>query len=336
LNTSAAPFQILVVRLSSMGDVIHALPAAASLKHSIANSRLTWLIRPRWAPLLEGNPYVDEVVTVERSFAASFAEARRLRARHFDLAVDFQGLIQTAALAFAVKPAKLAGFDRKRVRERAAALFYSCEIEVRAQHIVERNLGLAAGAYRLAAGPGNVTGASAPQLLHTFPLPPGAPEGSLPAGKFILTSPLAGWGAKQWPMERWSELAAMLDLPLVVNGPPDAASVLQQIRGAHVHLSGLPGLIDATRRAHAVIGVDSGPLHLAAALAKPGVAIYGPTDPARNGPYGGTFRVLRSPDAATDYSRRSAPHASMLAITPQMVAEALAAALEASSAGCRA
>jgi heptosyltransferase-1 len=306
-----------------MGDVIHTLPAAASLKHGIPNSRLTWLIRPRWAPLLASNPYVDEIVTVERSIAASFTEARRLRARHFDLAVDFQGLIQTAALAFAAKPSKLAGFDRKSVRERPAALFYSCEIETRAEHVVERNLELAAGA-------------GAPDPQRTFPLPLGAPEGSLPAGKFILTSPLAGWGAKQWPLERWSELAAMLDLPLVVNGPPDAAAALQQIRGAHVHLSGLPGLIDATRRAHAVLGVDSGPLHLAAALAKPGVAIYGPTDPARNGPYGGTIRVLRSPHAVTDYSRGATPHTSMLAITPHMVADALAAALEASSAGCRA
>ncbi len=321
MNTSADPFKILVVRLSSMGDVIHTLPAAASLKHSVSNSRVTWLIRPRWAPLLEGNTYVDEVITVERSVTASFAEARRLRARHFDLAVDFQGLIQTAALAAAAKPGKLAGFDRKRVRERPAALFYSCEVETRAEHVVERNLELAAGA-----------GASL--LLRTFPLPAGTPEGSLPAGKFVLVSPLAGWGAKQWPLERWSELAALLDVPLVVNGPPDAEPVLQQIRGAHVHLSGLPGLLDATRRAHAVVGVDSGPLHLAAALAKPGVAIYGPTDPARNGPYGGTIRVLRSPDAATDYSRRAAPHTSMLAITPHVVAEALAAVLEASAAGC--
>ena len=319
-----------------MGDVIHTLPAAASLKHSIPNSRLTWLIRPRWAPLLEGNPYVDEVITVERSFAASFAEARRLRSRHFDLAVDFQGLIQTAALAAASKPARLAGFDRKRVRERPAALFYSCEIETRVEHVVERNLELAAGAVRLAAGRGNFADAAGSHLPRSFPLPAGATEGSLPAGKFILACPLAGWGAKQWPMERWSELAAMLDVQLVVNGPPDAASVLQQIRGAHVHLSGLAGLIDATRRAHAVIGVDSGPLHLAAALAKPGVAIYGPTDPARNGPYGETIRVLRSPDAATDYSRRATPHSSMFEITPHMVADALAAALEASSAGCRA
>ena len=151
-------FRILIVRLSSMGDVIHTLPAAASLKHSIANSRVTWLIRPRWAPLLEGNPYVDEVIPVERSLAASFSEARRLRARHFDLAVDFQGLIQSAALAAVVKAKRLAGFDRKRVRERPAALFYSSEIETHAAHAIDRNLELAAGA-----------GAS--QLLHTFPLP---------------------------------------------------------------------------------------------------------------------------------------------------------------------
>lgn len=316
-----ADFQILVVRLSSMGDVIHTLPAVASLKHSFPQSRLTWLIRPRWAPLLEGNPFVDEVIPLERSLAAAFTEARRLRSRHFDLAVDFQGLIQTAALAARVKPAKLAGFDRKRVRERPAALFYSSEIETHGEHAVERNLELAAGA-----------GAS--QIVQSFALPAGTPEGSLPEGRFILTSPLAGWGAKQWPLDRWSQLAALLDLPLVVNGPPDAVAALQQIRGAHVHLSGLSGLIDATRRAYAVVGVDSGPLHLAAALSKPGVAVYGPTNPGRHGPYGGTIRVLRSPDAVADYTRRSEPHASMCAITPSMVADALAAALEAKSAGC--
>jgi len=315
-----AEFRILVLRLSSMGDVIHTLPAVASLKHSFPHSRLTWLIRPRWQPLLEGNPYVDEVITLERSVGASFTEARRLRPRHFDLAVDFQGLIQSALLAAAVRPNKLVGFDRKQVRESLAALFYSSHVTARAAHIVERNLELAAGA-----------GAS--NILRSFPLPQGTPEvsqspSSLPEGKFILACPFAGWGSKQWPLEYWAQLAALLELPLVVNGPPDSAAALTQIRGARVHLSGIGGLIDATRRAHAVIGVDSGPLHLAAALAKPGVAIYGPTDPARHGPYGTSFRVLRSPDAASDYKRRAAPADSMRAISPRMVAEALAHVLE--------
>ena len=131
-----------------------------------------------------------------------------------------------------------------------------------------------------------------PAFCGHFPSPKARRKAHLPDGKFVLASPLAGWGSKQWPLEFYEELARRLDLPLVVNGPPEAAATLARIRGAHVHLSGIRGLIHATRRAHAVIGVDSGPMHLAAALAKPGVAIFGPTDPARNGPYGGSLRVV--------------------------------------------
>jgi heptosyltransferase-1 len=99
-----------------------------------------------------------------------------------------------------------------------------------------------------------------------------------------------------------------------LNGPPQSG---------FPHITGVPGLIDATRRAAAVVGTDSGPLHLAAALGKPGVAIYGPTDPARNGPYGGTIDVLRDPAAVTSYKRRRAIDPSMRNITPEMVLERL-------------
>ena len=307
--------RIVALRLSSMGDVIHTLPAVASLKHSFPHSLVTWLVRPRWMPLLEGNPYIDEVIPVERSLSASWAVARRLRAQHCDLVIDFQGLIQTALLAAAIRPERIIGFDRKQVRERPAALVYSTEVASKAQHAVDRNLDLAAGA-----------GAS--HILRTFPLPPGRPEGTLPAGKFILASPFAGWGGKQWPLEYWADLAGRLALPLVVNGPPDAAAALQQIPGAHVHLSGIAGLLDATRRAHAVIGVDSGPMHLAAALAKPGVALFGPTNPARHGPYGESLRVLRQAHAQDDYQRHAEPSLSMRALTAAMVAAALTTVLE--------
>jgi len=100
----------------------------------------------------------------------------------------------------------------------------------------------------------------------------------------------------------------------------ESAEVLAQIPGAHVHLSGIDGLIDATRRAYAVIGVDSGPMHLAAALGKPGVAIFGPTDPTSHGPYGGSLRVLRAAGAETTYKRHADVHESMTAITPAAVA----------------
>ncbi len=294
-----------------MGDVIHALPAVATLKHSFPRCHLSWAIRPRWMPLLEGNPFVDRAIPIERSFRAAVAAVRSMRAERFDLAVDLQGLVQSALVAALVRPDRVVGFHRSQVRERAAALFYSTGVETRAAHVVDRNLEL-------------VAGAGASSLLRAFPLPEGTPEGQLPGGKFVLASPLAGWGSKQWPIEFYEEVAALLDMPLVVNGPPEAAAALQQIRGVRVHLSGISGLIHATRRAHAVIGVDSGPIHLAAALGKPGVAIYGPTDPARNGPYGGSVRVLRSPSAVTSYKRRTTTDPSMGLISAAEVIEALA------------
>jgi heptosyltransferase-1 len=316
-------FRILVIRLGSMGDVIHALPAVASLKHSFPHSRLSWIIKPRWAPLLEGNPFVDEVIPFERSFDGVRAAWKRLRSEPYQLAIDLQGLIQSALIGAASRADKIVGLARSQARERPAALFYSSAIRTSAAHRVDRYLELAA-----AAGASN--------LLRTFPLPQGQPEAMLPDGNFVLACPLAGWGSKQWPLDHYEDLAARLSMPLVVNGPPESAEQLAAIRGARVHLSGLPGLIDATRRAHAVVGVDSGPLHLAAALGKPGAAIYGPTDPVSHGPYGGTIRVLRRPEAVTSYKRRPDDDGSMRAIEPAAVIEALEDALRAKPAGCTA
>ena len=312
--------RILVVRLSSMGDVIHALPAVASLKHSYPFSSLSWVIRPRWAPLLEGNPFVDEVIPMERSAAGFLGAMRLLRQQRFDIVVDFQGLIQSAVVAASARADKKVGLHRSQARESAAALFYSTAVLTRAVHRVDSNLELAAAA-----------GASS--LVRAFPLPDGKPEGSLPEGKYVLASPLAGWTSKQWPLECYEEIARELDVPLVLNGPPEAAAMLASVPGAHIHLSGIAGLIHATRKAHAVIGVDSGPLHLAAALSKPGVAIYGPTDPASHGPYGGSLRVLRDPGAVTSYKRRDQIDESMRAIRPAAVLHALEGTLKSGAAG---
>jgi heptosyltransferase-1 len=303
-------FRILVIRLGSLGDVIHALPAVASLKHSFPRSHLSWIIKPQWAPLLEGNPFVDEVIPYQRT-AAGLAEAwRRLRRERFHLAVDLQGLIQSSLVAAAARPEKIVGLDHTQAREPLAALVYSTPVKTTAVHRVDRYLEIAAGA-------------GATNRVLTFPLPQGRPEGWLPEGPFVLACPLAGWASKQWPFEYYEELAAGLKMPLVVNGSPASAEILGRVPGAQVHISGIPGLINATRRAHAVVGVDSGPLHLAAALSKQGVAIYGPTDPATHGPYGGTMRVLRSADAVTSYKRREEEDPSMRAIQPGEVIEVL-------------
>jgi heptosyltransferase-1 len=189
-------------------------------------------------------------------------------------------------------------------------MVYSTAVRTTALHRVDRYLEIAAAA-------------GATNLVPTFPLPQGKPEGTLPEGPFVLACPLAGWASKQWPLEYYEELAAGLKIPLVLNGSPAAAETLARVEGAQVHISGIPGLIHATRRAKAVVGVDSGPLHLAAALSKPGVAIFGPTYPATHGPYGGTIRVLRSPDAVTSYKRKDEEDPSMRAIQPGEVLEIL-------------
>jgi heptosyltransferase I len=299
-----------------MGDVIAALPAVASLKHSIPHSKITWAIDPKWSLLLDGNPYVDSVVHLDRRTFTGLRQAwRGLREARFDFAVDFQGLVKSALVAALARPERIFGFNAGSARESAASWFYSTKVPIRGYHAVDRNLDLAAAA-----------GASS--ILRTFPLPPGAREAELPEGDFVLTSPLAGWGAKQWPVEYYSRLAERLrrecGMPLVVDAPYPL-----HIESAETHVSTLPGLIHATRRATAVIGLDSGPLHLAAALGKPGVAIYGPTDPARHGPYGGTIEVLRSPEAVTSYRRTPEADPSMREITPDQVFEALAPILAA-------
>jgi heptosyltransferase-1 len=258
---------------------------------------------------------VDQVILLERRTFAGIKQAwRELRSRRFALAVDFQGLFKSALAASAARPDRIYGFHQSQAREPIAALFYSSRVRAESAHIVDRNLEL-------------VAAAGASSVVCAFPLPDGTPEGELPAGDFVLANPLAGWSAKQWPLEYYAALARSLlekaGMPLVLNGPPQAAAALAQVAGAVIHLSGVPGLIHAMRRAAAVVGIDSGPMHLASALAKPGVVIFGPTDPARNGPYGKTLTVLRSPHAVTSYKRKQEIDASMRAISPDAVFEAL-------------
>jgi len=297
---------ILVVRLGALGDIIHTLPAVASLKHSYPGWRLSWAVEPKWMPLLEGNPFVDRLVPILRdSLSTILASRRELRTERYDFAVDFQGLLKSALVASASHPGRIFGFHQSQTRERIAGLFYSDKTVSCSVHVVDRNLDLAASA-------------GAASALKVFSLPAGQPEGYLPAGEFVLASPLAGWGSKQWPIDHYGVLGerilAELGIPLVLNGPPGSGLP---------HISGLPGLIDATRRAAAVIGIDSGPIHIAAALAKPGVAIFGPTDPARNGPYADSIRILRSAQAATTYKRGGEIADSMRSISPDAVFDAL-------------
>ena len=311
-NGSSPVKTILVVRLGAMGDIIHALPAVLSLKRSFPAARITWIVEAKWCPLLDGSGLVDRIVRFHRHEPGSWMATRKeLRTESYDLAVDFQGLIKSALIAWLARPGRIVGYAAP--REKPAGLFYSTHVTPRSQHVVDQAVDL-------------VRAAGASNIHPDFPLPPGTPEGNLPAGPFVLASPLAGWTSKQWPLLYYEKLAAGLGqsfgLPLVLNGAP---GTVPTVAGTLRHESGIAGLINATRRASLVIGVDSGPLHLAAALGKPGVAIFGPTDPLRNGPFGVTMEVFRQPGAATTYRRGTEIDPSMRAITPEMIMPAIAA-----------
>jgi heptosyltransferase-1 len=310
---------ILVIRLGAMGDVLHALPAVASLKQSFPESRLVWLIAHRWAPLIEGNPAIDELRYFDRGgLGALWSLWRELKDLRPALAVDLQGLLQSAIAARASGPAQLYGFDRSVAREPLASLLYTHRIAVTGPHRIERNLQLVA-----AAGARSLT-------LESW-IPPGSPEGDLPQKPFVLASPFAGWGSKQWPLAHYQELGRELSargLPLVVNVSPERRSELSRCKHVRVHTSSLSGLIHATRCASAVVGVDSGPLHLAAALKKSGVALFGPTDPAQTGPFGNTITVLRRAQVRTTYKRGAHVDQNLAAISARETAEALFQSLQ--------
>lgn len=315
---------ILVIRLGAMGDILHALPAVASLKKSFPSAKLAWLVGEKWMPLLDGNPHIDELIPFHRGRIGALRNAwRRLRELKPRVAIDFQGLFQSAIAGRAAQPEVFFGFDRSVAREPFASMFYTHAIPVAGPHRIDRNLQL-------------VQAAGASEPAHESWIPPGKEEGDLPDGAFVLANPFAGWASKQWPLEYYEALAGHLRaqrLELVVNVSLKHAPRLSHLKSVRVHTSSLPGLIAATRRATAVIGLDSGPLHLAAALGKPGVALFGPTDPMRTGPYGGSMTVLRAPAVETTYKRHAQIHPSMRAITPEQVAEALLSSLGAHRVG---
>jgi heptosyltransferase-1 len=302
-----------------MGDIIHALPAVASLRDSFPGHRIHWVLAPKWRALLEGNPDVDELVPFDRSTLGGVLRSwRRLRAIQPEVAVDLQGLLQSALIGRASRPHEFFGWAANVAREPIASRLYKKRVLPKAAHVVDKNLELVAA-----------TGAAT--IAKRFFVPEGKPEGELPEGPFVLTHPFAGWVSKQWPLENYGRLAALLKregLMLVANVPPSRASDLNGLPEVRVHTSSLAGLVDATRRATAVLGLDSGPLHLAAALSKPGVALFGPTDPSRNGPYGHSIRVLRSNAAATSYKRRDEIDPSMRALTVEQAHNALIGALQ--------
>lgn len=343
---------ILVVRLSAMGDVIHTLPAVAALREAFPHIHLGWLIEERWAELLctlryprsgrrsMERPLVDRVHTVNlgewRRALFSFntwqqmaVGLSQLRGVDYDAVIDFQGAVRSALLA------KWSGapilFGDAQPRENAASMFYTRRVTTDGAHVVEQALDLARTV--IASVPAAGTGRGAAVRVD-FPVDADA-EGKISALTseircFAILNPGAGWGAKQWPVARYGAVAKALAADgirsLVNYGPGEeglAAGVETASDGAARKIScSIAELIALTRRAKLLIGGDTGPTHLAAALKVPVVAIFGPTNPLRNGPFGTRSVVLRSASSRTDHTRHREPERGLLEITPEEVVTA--------------
>ena len=319
--TSRAP-RIAIIKLSSLGDVVHALPVARALRRALPGAHLTWVVEAREYAILRDHPDLDAVVPVDtrlwrrliwspsgtREVLGKVARLReRIRRVSFDVAIDLQGLLKSGLLtAYTGAPMRI-GFSAGRCRERWNALFTNRHVTppASARHVVEQYLALLDP---LGIEPGSAefhvpVPATAERRMEELLVK----EGVKPGDRLVAINPGAGRATKRWAVARFSALAERLaseaGARLLLLWGPDEAFMARDIALAlpgHSALLAPPTdlgeLAALLRRCRLMIANDTGPLHLAAALGTPALGLFGPTSAERNGPYGSRCRGLQSPD----------------------------------------
>jgi heptosyltransferase-1 len=322
--------KILIVRLGSLGDIIHAVPAAAAIRHALPQASIDWLVDTRHTEVLDLVPVVDRRIAVNTSSARSLASVLGdLRRTRYDAALDLQGLLKSAILARFSGAARVIGFPADLLRERAARFFYSETAGDLAPHVIDKNLSML-----------RAIGVRMPDV--EFPLDDRSPHVvvearwrlGIPEGKrFALLNPGAAWPNKRWPPvyfgEVSRELAKRYDLrSLVLWGPGE-----EQIAGAVAAASDntaavsppttIADIVSLTKAAALMISGDTGPMHIAGASGTPLVGIFGPTDPQRNGPWSEDDLVVSRYRACVCHYQRQCRIAGwcLLDISPREVME---------------
>jgi heptosyltransferase I len=329
--------RLLVVRLSSLGDIVHTFPAVAGLRESFPDAEIVWLAHPRWKLLVESSGLATEVWATEtRSLASLRAILRRIREKRFSAAIDYQGLWKSAALPFLGHVPCRIGFSSETIREYGVPVLYTDRVRCAQTHIAAQNgeLSQRAGARSETAAVNLTVPQSEESGFRDYLRGQGV-------DRYVVLSPGGGWRSKCWPVDRFGVLCKKIresfDLRCIVNYGPGEEPLVAALRDASgaadplLYDGNLGQLMALLRNAICIVGGDSGPVHLAVALGTPAVALFGPTDPARNGPFrfGGvavsafpTDIVLRSPHAVTTYKRGDQSDPSMLEIDVNAVFEA--------------
>lgn len=291
----------LIVRLGALGDIVHAMPVVTALRAAHPGARIGWLVHPRFVPLVQVVQGLDRIHSLDRRTGARVI--REVRRERYDVCLDLQGLIKSAALARLSGARRVIGFARPWLREGAAALAYTEAGGDGSGHVVDKNL----------------------SLLGLVGIPPAPPRFSLaipdspvvpctrdilrvaPDAAFALLNPGAAWPNKRWPADRFGDLARRLRDRLglrsaILWGPDEATLAAAVVRASDGAAAMAPQttmveMLALTRAARVVVSGDTGPLHLAAAAGTPVVGLFGPTPPGRNGPWDSRDRVVSAHEA---------------------------------------
>ena len=297
--------RFLLVRLGSLGDIVHTFPAVAALRKSFPEAEMVWLTHPRWAALVSASGLASEICPVDSRDLHSVRQViRKVRSRRWDAAIDYQGLWKSAFLPFFGGVRKRIGFSSATIREFGVPILYSDRVMCRTRHIADQN-----GELSLRGGSQIGTSDVALRVEERDETRVCSDLRKSGMESYVVLSPGGGWRAKCWPVERFGELCrkirAEIGLPCVINYGPGEDLLAEEVRQASgdsnplVYDGELGPLMALLRGARCIVGGDTGPLHLAIALGTRAVALFGPTDPARNGPYPPGQIVLRSAKAQT-------------------------------------
>jgi len=315
--------RILIVRLSSVGDLVHTLPVLVALRSHFPDATIDWLVETRFRDVLASNPELDELVEVDtlgwrkRLFSPATwkeiaASTRAIRRRNYDVVLDLQGTIKSSVAARLAKSDRHIGFSRSALKERAAALLYSEHVSVNGEphHVIDRHL-------RLLSALDIETKERAFPLVVQNEMEEESERSlaSLALTEYVILNPGGAWVTKRWAPEKFGALAAAIakewKLPTLVVWGPGEAELAQRIVDTSegsaqlAPATGIRGLIPYIRRARLFVSGDTGPMHLASAVGVPVVGIFGPTDPAKNGPFGPNDAVVwKEVDCGPCYKRR--------------------------------